>query len=115
MKLKDFIFLLVIIGLVIALFFSGISLESIITIVLLILIFRILRTIIYKKIEQRVRSRTDFTVIHPEWIIKSITILIAILTFVLLRWGIFSIMKMYGFDIRQFLLKSSNQLIRLTR
>jgi hypothetical protein len=112
MKLKDYILILVLAGDAIFLHFANVDLTTIILLVLVVVIFRLFKTTIYTKIEKRVRSRVNIISIYPEWVVKLIIIIFFVISFILLKWIVFEVFKLFGFDIKQTLTESIKQFVK---
>lgn len=113
MKLKDYILILVLAGDAIFLHFANVDLTTIILLVLVVVIFRLFKTTIYTKIEKRIRSRVNVISIYPEWVVKLIIIIIFfVISLILLKWIVFEVFKLFGFDIQQTLTESIKQFVK---
>jgi hypothetical protein len=112
MKLKDYILILVLAGDAIFLHFANVDLTTIILLVLMVVIFRLFKTTIYTKIEKRVRSRVNIISTYPEWVVKLIIIIFFVISLILLKWIVFEVFKLFGFDIKQTLMESIKQFVK---
>jgi len=112
MKLKDYILTLALVGDAVLLYFAKVDLTTIALLVLTVVIFRLFRTPIYTKIEKRIRSRVKIISIYPEWAVKLIIIVFFITAVVLLKWIVFEVFKLFGFDVGQTLTESVERFMK---
>ena len=109
MKLKDYIFILTVAGMAVSLYFAKVALPTIALLILVIAVFRLFKGRIYAKIEERIRNRSFFASKCPAWMVKLIVVVSFIILFVLLKWIVFEVFKIFGMDLRQNLTDAINR------
>jgi len=112
MKLKDWILILVLAGDATLLYFAKIDLTTIALLALTVVIFRFLRAPMYTKIEKRIRSRVKIVSIYPEWAVRLIILVFFITAVVLLKWLVFEVFKLFGFDVGQTLTEKAKPFVK---
>jgi len=111
MKLKSCIRVFVFIGLIVLLYFSGLSLQLIVIFASVVFLSMILRGKIYRKLDEVIGKKFPaLSKLHPI-MKKTILILVFVLIYFAIKSVIFMIMKYLGVDIQQSMLEGINKSI----
>lgn len=106
---KKYFRILILAGLLILFYFAGMALYLIVAIGLILIFLLILKGKIYKNVEKFIENKFRFfSKIHPIWK-KIFVILIFIVIYFIAREIVFSVMKVFGFDMQRVMIESINK------
>ncbi len=75
----------------------------------LLLLFR---TRLYKKVDKTIRDHVHFISKFPEWLIRTIIIIIFILIYLAIKQVTFEVLKVFGLDIQKTMFDGINQSVK---
>ena len=95
-------------------FRTGLSLEYVIILGIIFVLIIFLRGKLYRKINQLMTKHFKFLSTARPWVKKLIIILVFIIIYLILREGVFLVLKLAGVDVQKILVESMNQSVNVT-